>query len=137
MLSVALSLSRAEARPAGRYPAPLFRGARTFLVLLAKPAAARPSGGRDIVVSSAAFEWARSIALPKSVIGASSLDPYGLHRTGGLVSTQTRNDLVAGGAILMMFLGAFILTVSSIGLVLIVCGVGVMLLLFLTTFRKR
>ena len=44
MLSVALSLSLAEARPAGRYPAPLFRGARTFLVFLAKPAAARPSG---------------------------------------------------------------------------------------------
>ena len=45
MLSVALSLSPAEAKPAGRYPAPLFRGARTFLVSLAKPAAARPSGG--------------------------------------------------------------------------------------------
>jgi hypothetical protein len=106
-------------------------------VSLAKPAAARPSGGLHIVVSSAAYEWGRSLALPKSVIGASSLDPYGLHRTGGLVSNQTRNDLVAGGAILMMFLGAFILTGSSIGLVLIACGVGVMLLLFLTTFRKR
>ena len=45
MLSVALSLSLAEARPAGRYPAPLFRGARTFLALLAQAAAARPSGG--------------------------------------------------------------------------------------------
>ena len=44
MLSVALSLSPAEAEPAGRYPAPLFRGARTFLVSLARPAAARPSG---------------------------------------------------------------------------------------------
>ena len=30
--------------PAGRYPAPSFRGARTFLVPLARPAAARPSG---------------------------------------------------------------------------------------------
>ena len=32
--------------PAGRYPAPLFRGARTFLALLAQAAAARPSGER-------------------------------------------------------------------------------------------
>jgi len=32
MLSVALSLILAEAKTAGRYPAPLFRGARTFLV---------------------------------------------------------------------------------------------------------
>ena len=30
--------------PAGRYPAPLFRGARTFLASLAQAAAARPSG---------------------------------------------------------------------------------------------
>jgi len=31
-------------RAAGRYPAPLFHGARTFLASLAEPAAARPSG---------------------------------------------------------------------------------------------
>ena len=43
ILSVALSL-RGEP-PAGRYPAPLFRGARTFLVTRKRPAAARPSGG--------------------------------------------------------------------------------------------
>ena len=61
MLSVALSLSLAEARPAGRYPAPLFRGARTFLASHARAAAARPSGRTDISVSAAAFEWARSI----------------------------------------------------------------------------
>ena len=42
---MALSLSPAEAGPAGRYPASLFRGARTFLALLAQAAAARPSGG--------------------------------------------------------------------------------------------
>jgi len=30
--------------PAGRYPASLFRGARTFLAPFAWPAAARPSG---------------------------------------------------------------------------------------------
>ena len=33
--------------PAGRYPAPLFRGARTFLALLAQAAAARPSGKKQ------------------------------------------------------------------------------------------
>ena len=44
MLSVALSLSPAEAKPAGRYPAPLFRGARTFLAPLARAAAARSPG---------------------------------------------------------------------------------------------
>ena len=48
MLSVALSLSFAEARPAGRYPAPLFRGARTFLASLARAAAARPSGALNM-----------------------------------------------------------------------------------------
>ena len=56
MLSVALSLNLAEAKPAGRYPASLFRGARTFLALLAQAAAARPSGRRDIVRSEAGFE---------------------------------------------------------------------------------
>jgi len=35
-------------RTAGRYPAPWFHGARTFLGLLAKPAAARPSGPRNM-----------------------------------------------------------------------------------------
>jgi len=35
-------------RTAGRYPAPRFHGARTFLVPLARAAAARPSGGGDI-----------------------------------------------------------------------------------------
>ena len=34
--------------PAGRYPAPLFRGARTFLAPLARAAAARPSDSGDI-----------------------------------------------------------------------------------------
>ncbi len=34
--------------PAGRYPAPLFRGARTFLAPLSRAAVARPSGRPDI-----------------------------------------------------------------------------------------
>lgn len=49
LLSVALSLNRPHperrGQPGGRYPPPLFRGARTFLGLLAKDAAARPPGG--------------------------------------------------------------------------------------------
>ena len=44
MLSVALSLTPAEAGAAGRYPAPSFRGARTFLASLAQAAAARSPG---------------------------------------------------------------------------------------------
>src|SRR5579863_4618348 len=34
--------------PAGRYPAPCFHGARTFLPRLAAKAVIRPSGGRDL-----------------------------------------------------------------------------------------
>jgi len=61
MLSVALSLIPAEAETAGRYPAPLFRGARTFLVRASSPAAARPSGGGDIVALLAPFESVVSV----------------------------------------------------------------------------
>ena len=43
---MALSLGfPASKSPGGRYPPPLFRGARTFLAVLANPAAARPPGG--------------------------------------------------------------------------------------------
>ena len=59
---MALSLSLAEAGPAGRYPAPLFRGARTFLASLAQAAAARPSGRSDIGNSIAACERTLPIA---------------------------------------------------------------------------
>ena len=42
---MALSLDFAASKlPGGRYPPPLFRGARTFLAVLANPAAARPPG---------------------------------------------------------------------------------------------
>ncbi len=45
LLSVALSLDFAASNSSGgRYPPPLFRGARTFLAVLANPAAARPPG---------------------------------------------------------------------------------------------
>ena len=46
---MALSLGfPASKSPGGRYPPPLFRGARTFLAVLTNPAAARPPGGRDV-----------------------------------------------------------------------------------------
>ena len=60
---MALSLSNvAEAKsPAGRYPAPQFHGARTFLV--PKHAAARPSGPANMVYwglgSNSASSFAR------------------------------------------------------------------------------
>jgi len=50
VLSVALSLTPAEAGAAGRYPAPSFRGARTFLGEASFDAAARPSGPPHIAV---------------------------------------------------------------------------------------
>ena len=46
---MALSLDfPASKSPGGRYPPPLFRGARTFLAVLTNPAAARPPGGADV-----------------------------------------------------------------------------------------
>ena len=49
MLSVALSLiRRRKQETAGRYPAPWFHGARTFLGGASSDAAARPSGARYI-----------------------------------------------------------------------------------------
>jgi len=43
MLSVALSLTPAFAGTAGRYPAPLFRGARTFLAPRFRGGRGRPA----------------------------------------------------------------------------------------------
>ena len=42
--------------PAGRYPAPSFRGARTFLACIATPAAARPSDALPLTHPPAAWE---------------------------------------------------------------------------------
>ena len=63
MLSVALSLTPAEAGAAGRYPAPLFRGARTFLASLAQAAAARSPGRGDIGEAAAFFESAANFTI--------------------------------------------------------------------------
>ena len=61
VLSVALSLIRRRRgwRAAGRYPAPWFRGARTFLASLAQAAAARPSGGGRYRGKAPLFESGR------------------------------------------------------------------------------
>ncbi len=53
------------------------------------------------------------------------------------MNRQNKQDLVAGCAILVMFVGAYTLTVSRLGLLMIAGGVIVMLFLFLKTFRTK
>lgn len=53
------------------------------------------------------------------------------------MKNQARLDLIAAGAILVMFLGAFILSLSPLGFVLIAAGGIVMLVLFLMLLRKE
>ena len=53
------------------------------------------------------------------------------------MDNQSKRDLIAGAAILAMFIGAFTITVSSLGLFLIVGGAIVMLFLFVTTSRTK
>ena len=52
------------------------------------------------------------------------------------MESQSKLDLVAASAILVMFLGAYALTLSRLGLVLIVVGALVMFLLILKTLLK-
>lgn len=52
------------------------------------------------------------------------------------MNNQSKLDLIAGGAILTMFIGAFILPLSAFGFVLIGAGAIAMLVLFLMLFRK-
>ena len=53
------------------------------------------------------------------------------------METRTKLDFVAVGAILIMFLGAYTLIFSRLGLVLIIAGALVMLLLMLNALRKE
>jgi hypothetical protein len=53
------------------------------------------------------------------------------------MSTQSRRDLIAAVSIGLMFLGAFMLPVSWLGLVLIGGGGTVMLLLILMAVREQ
>jgi hypothetical protein len=50
---------------------------------------------------------------------------------------QSKLDVAAAGAILVMFIGAYALTISRWGLLLIVAGVVAMLFLFSTAIRTR
>lgn len=52
------------------------------------------------------------------------------------MESQSKQDLVAGISILLMFVGAFILTRSSLGLLLIAGGGISVLLLMAGSFRK-
>lgn len=63
--------------------------------------------------------------------------PYGPDTTGGLKDSQSRLDLIAGAAILVMFVGTYTLTVSRLGLLMIVGGMIVMQFLFAKTFRTK
>ena len=51
------------------------------------------------------------------------------------MDSQSKLDLIAGAAILVMFLGTYTLTVSRLGLLMIAGGFIVMLFLFVKTFR--
>ena len=53
------------------------------------------------------------------------------------MSSQSKLDLIAAGAISAMFLGAFALTVTRWGLMIVAAGVVVMLLLLLKSYRTR
>ena len=50
---------------------------------------------------------------------------------------QSKLDAAAAAGILAMFLGAFLLTISPLGLLVISGGAAVMLFLFLKIARKR
>jgi hypothetical protein len=50
---------------------------------------------------------------------------------------QSKLDMAAAGAILVMFIGAYALTIGRFGLLLIVGGIVAMLFLFSTAIRIR
>jgi hypothetical protein len=54
------------------------------------------------------------------------------------MGNQSRHDLIAGGAIIVMFIGAFILPVTSLGLLLIATGaITILLLILKATGNKK
>jgi len=52
------------------------------------------------------------------------------------MDSQSKRDVTAGGAILLMFLGAFLLSVSSLGLIGIGVGAFLLLMLILKAVRE-
>ena len=57
--------------------------------------------------------------------------------SGAIMEMRPTHDIAAIGAILMMFLGAFSLPKSSLGLIPIIAGGAVMLFLMLNAVRKK
>ncbi|HWC56070.1 MAG TPA: hypothetical protein VG434_03775, partial [Sphingomicrobium sp.] len=55
---------------------------------------------------------------------------------GGRMDNQSRRDLLVGGAIVVMFLGAFILPFNALGLLLIGGGALLILTLILKAVRE-
>jgi hypothetical protein len=53
------------------------------------------------------------------------------------MDNQAKLDLVAGAAILIMFIGAYVLTISRSGMLMIAGGTLAMALLFLKTLRSK
>jgi len=83
LLSVALSLTPAEAGAAGRYPAPCSRGARTFLGAPKYNAAARPSGSAGIGAKFAEgklLTWPRRPSPSREAGSAHRRSPLRSHR---------------------------------------------------------
>jgi hypothetical protein len=60
----------AKDEAAGRYPAPFFRGARTFLAPLARAAAARSPGAADIGYIAEIFESCRSPTSDEGILAS-------------------------------------------------------------------
>ena len=53
------------------------------------------------------------------------------------MNSQMKEDLAAGTAVLIMFVGAFTLMVTSLGLLLIAAGAILILMLVLKALRKE
>ena len=53
------------------------------------------------------------------------------------MNSQMKEDLAAGAAVLIMFVGAFTLVISSLGLLLIAAGAMLLLMFVLKALRKE
>ena len=53
------------------------------------------------------------------------------------MNSQMKEDLAAGAAVLIMFVGAFTLMVTSLGLLLMAAGAILILMLVLKALRKE
>lgn len=69
------------------------------------------------------------------LIGPARLMPTSHH--GARMNSQSKRDLIASGAILLMFLGAFMLSFSSSALLLIGAGALLILALIVKAVREQ